>query len=466
MKEMYTPMTIAHKSRVLDMTRGDPFRLVLQFSLPLFCSNMLQQVYNLTDTALAGHLLGSAALAEIGATAALYGLIMNFAFGMNNGLALTVSRCFGAGEREGIRRAVGWMVTLSAAVSLVLTTVSLLGRGALLQVLQVPAEVWDGAAAYLTVILLGIPLTMLYNMEAALLRAVGNSVTPLLFLLFSSVLNVGLDAAFMGPLGMGVRGAAVATVLAQGISAVLGAVYLVRSYPELHFAPAHFKKSTRRAVMNMFWAGMSMGLMSAIYNLGSVALQSSINALGSVYITAQTAARRMAEMYFIPGGALGIGVATFSSQNLGAGRRSRIWQSVRAALKIYFVWWLFVLAFTFLLGEPVLRLITGSSDARIISNAMLYLKISVPIIPPMAVLVILRNMLQGIRHTVEPLLASALELIGKVIFAVWLVPVWGYRAVCFCEPTTWIICFVFILLAVWRCRSDLQDACPPDKTPA
>lgn len=459
-------MTTAHKSRVLDMTRGDPFRLVLQFSLPLFCSNMLQQVYNLTDTALAGHLLGSAALAEIGATAALYGLIMNFAFGMNNGLALTVSRCFGAGEREGIRRAVGWMVTLSAAVSIVLTTVSLLGRGALLQVLQVPAEVWDGAAAYLTVILLGIPLTMLYNMEAALLRAVGNSVTPLLFLLFSSVLNVGLDAAFMGPLGMGVRGAAVATVLAQGISAVLGAVYLVRSYPELHFAPAHLKKSARRAVMNMFWAGMSMGLMSAIYNLGSVALQSSINALGSVYITAQTAARRMAEMYFIPGGALGIGVATFSSQNLGAGRRSRIGQSVRAALKIYFVWWLFVLAFTFLLGEPVLCLITGSSDARIISNAMLYLKISVPIIPPMAVLVILRNMLQGIRHTVEPLLASALELIGKVIFAVWLVPVWGYRAVCFCEPTTWIICFVFILLAVWRCRSDLQDACPPDKTPA
>lgn len=459
-------MTTAPKSRVLDMTRGDPFRLVLQFSLPLFCSNLLQQVYNLTDTALAGHLLGSAALAEIGATAALYGLIMNFAFGMNNGLALTVSRCFGAGEREGIRRAVGWMVTLSAAVSLVLTTVSLLGRGALLQALQVPAEVWDGAAAYLTVILLGIPLTMLYNMEAALLRAVGNSVTPLLFLLFSSVLNVGLDAAFMGPLGMGVRGAAVATVLAQGISAVLGAVYLVRSYPELHFAPAHLKKSACRAVMNMFWAGMSMGLMSAIYNLGSVALQSSINALGSVYITAQTAARRMAEMYFIPGGALGIGVATFSSQNLGAGRRSRIGQSVRAALKIYFIWWLFVLAFTFLLGEPVLRLITGSSDARIIPNAMLYLKISVPIIPPMAVLVILRNMLQGIRHTVEPLLASALELIGKVIFAVWLVPVWGYRAVCFCEPTTWIICFVFILLAVWRCRSDLQDACPPDKTPA
>ena len=451
-------MSTARKSRVLDMTRGDPFRLILQFSAPLFCSNLLQQLYNLTDTALAGHLLGSAALAEIGATAALYGLIMNFAFGMNNGLALTVSRYFGAGDENGMRRAVGWMVTLSVAVSLVLTGSSLLGRDALLTVLQVPAEAWDGASAYLTVILLGIPLTMLYNMEAALLRAVGNSVTPLLFLLFSSVLNVGLDAAFMGPLGLGVRGAAIATVLAQGISAMLGVVYILRGYPELHFTFKQLRSATRHAVTNMFWAGLSMGLMSAIYNLGSVALQSSINALGSVYITAQTAARRLAELYFIPGGALGIGVATFSSQNLGAGRRSRIWQSVKAALMVYFVWWVFVMTFTFLLGETAIRGITGSTDEVIISNALLYLKISVPIIPPMAVLVILRNMLQGIQHTVEPLLASGLELVGKVIFAIWLVPVWGYRAVCFCEPTTWVICFVFILLATWRCRGDLQDA--------
>lgn len=439
-------MATAHKSRVLDMTQGDPFRLVLQFSMPLFCSNLLQQLYNLTDTALAGHLLGSAALAEIGATAALYGLIMNFAFGMNNGLALTVSRYFGAGDESGIRRAVGWMVTLSAAVSLVLTGCSLLGRDALLTVLQVPAQAWGGASAYLTVILLGIPLTMLYNMEAALLRAVGNSVTPLLFLLFSSVLNVGLDAAFMGPLGLGVRGAAIATVLAQGISAVLGVVYILRGYPELRFTPRQLGAATRRAVTGMFWAGLSMGLMSAIYNLGSV------------YITAQTAARRLAELYFIPGGALGIGVATFSSQNLGAGRRSRIWQSVKAALAIYFVWWVFVMAFTFLLGGAAIRGITGSTDEVIISNALLYLKISAPVIPPMAVLVILRNMLQGIRHTVEPLLASGLELVGKVIFAVWLVPVQGYRAVCFCEPTTWVVCFVFILLAVWRCRGDLRDA--------
>ena len=449
-------MSTARRGRVLDMTQGDPFRLVLQFSMPLFCSNLLQQLYNLADTALAGHILGSAALAEIGATAALYGLITNFAFGMNNGLALTVSRYFGAGDHKGMRRAVGWMSILSVATGAVLTVLSLAGRGALMALLQVPAETYDGALAYLTLILAGIPLTMLYNMEAALLRAVGNSMTPLLFLLFSTVLNVGLDVAFMGSLGWGVRGAALATVLAQGISAVLGLFYLLRNYPELHFDRRGLRTS-RHAILTMFWAALSMGLMSAIYNIGSVALQSSINALGPAYIAAQTAARRLAEVYFIPGSALGIGVATFSSQNLGAGKQSRIKKSVQAALLIYGLWWIFVMIFTFGFGSWAVQALTGTDDEVILQNALLYLKISTPIIPPMAVLVILRNMLQGIQHTLEPLIASGLELIGKVIFAIWLVPAYGYTAVCFCEPVTWVICFVFILFAAWRCRGDLTE---------
>ena len=445
------------QSRVTDMTRGDPVRLLLNFSAPLFLSNLLQQFYNLADTALAGHILGDAALAEIGATAALYGLIMNFAFGMNNGLALTVSRLFGAGDEKGVRRATAWMLALAGATAAVLTVVFVGVRRPLLVLLQVPEASIDGALAYLTLILLGIPLTMLYNMEAALLRAVGNSVTPLLFLLFSSVLNVGLDAAFMGPLGLGVRGAAIATVLAQGISAVLGVVYILRGYPELRFTSRQLGATTRRAVTGMFWAGLSMGLMSAIYNIGSVVLQSSINALGSTYIAAQVAARRFAELFFIPGGALGIAVATYSSQNLGAGHRSRIMKGVTTALGIYFVWWVFVMLFVFFLSDPAVRAITGTNDEVIISNAVLYLKISAPVIPPMAVLVIVRNMLQGIQHTIEPLLASGLELIGKVIFGVWIVPAVGYTAVCFCEPVTWVICFVFILGALYRCRGELKD---------
>ena len=272
-------MATAHKSRVLDMTQGDPFRLVLQFSMPLFCSNLLQQLYNLTDTALAGHLLGSAALAEIGATAALYGLIMNFAFGMNNGLALTVSRYFGAGDESGIRRAVGWMVTLSAAVSLVLTGCSLLGRDALLTVLQVPAQAWGGASAYLTVILLGIPLTMLYNMEAALLRAVGNSVTPLLFLLFSSVLNVGLDAAFMGPLGLGVRGAAIATVLSQAVGAVWILRFLTGKKTLLRLRRDYLRPE-RNVILPVMALGISTFVMLSTESLLSISFSSSLARYG------------------------------------------------------------------------------------------------------------------------------------------------------------------------------------------
>lgn len=444
------------QSRVTDMTRGDPVRLLLNFSAPLFLSNLLQQFYNLADTALAGHILGDTALAEIGATAALYGLIMNFAFGMNNGLALTVSRLFGAGDEKGVRRATAWMLALAGATAAVLTVVFVGVRRPLLVLLQVPEASIDGALAYLTLILLGIPLTMAYNMEAALLRAIGNSLTPLYFLLFSTVLNIGLDIAFMGPLQLGVGGAAAATVVAQGISAVLCGWYIIRNYPALHFTRNAFANGKNFAD-NMFWAGLSMGLMSAIYNIGSVVLQSSINALGSTYIAAQVAARRFAELFFIPGGALGIAVATYSSQNLGAGRRSRIMKGVTTALGIYFVWWVFVMLFVFFLSDPAVRAITGTNDEVIISNAVLYLKISAPVIPPMAVLVIVRNMLQGIQHTIEPLLASGLELIGKVIFGVWIVPAVGYTAVCFCEPVTWVICFVFILGALYRCRGELKD---------
>lgn len=444
------------QGRVTDMTRGDPVRLLLNFSAPLFLSNLLQQFYNLADTALAGHILGDAALAQIGATAALYGLIMNFAFGMNNGLALTVSRLFGAGDDKGVRRATAWMLALAAATAAVLTVVFVGVRRPLLVLLQVPEATMEGALAYLTLILLGIPLTMAYNMEAALLRAIGNSLTPLYFLLFSTVLNIGLDIAFMGPLQLGVGGAAAATVVAQGISAVLCGWYIIRNYPALHFTRNAFANGKEFAA-NMFWAGLSMGLMSAIYNIGSVVLQSSINALGSTYIAAQVAARRFAELFFIPGGALGIAVATYSSQNLGAGHRSRIMKGVTTALGIYFVWWVFVMLFVFFLSDPAVRAITGTNDEVIISNAVLYLKISAPVIPPMAVLVIVRNMLQGIQHTIEPLLASGLELIGKVIFGVWIVPAVGYTAVCFCEPVTWVICFVFILGALYRCRGELKD---------
>lgn len=313
----------------------------------------------------------------------------------------------------------------------------------------------EGALFYLTIIMAGFPLTMMYNLEASLLQAVGNSVMPLAFLFFSSVLNVGLDFLFMGPMTLGVQGAAAATVLAQGISAVLGLAYIFRFYPELRFSRKDFKVE-KVFVMDMLWSGLSMGLMNAIYNIGSVVLQSSINALGSVYIAAQVGGRRLAELFYTPGLALGTSTAIYSSQNHGAGKGKRIFRGMLTAIFLYGIWWLVALGFTFTLAPAAVRMLTGSSNPEVISNGLLYLRISIPMVPPMAVLVIIRNALQGMQHLKAPLVCSTLELIGKVIFAIWLVPAFGYIAVCVCEPVKWVICCGFIVVAAWVFREEFM----------
>lgn len=335
----------ARAERMLDMTVGSPARLLARFAFPLFLGNLLQQIYNLADTAIAGHMLGDAALTQIGASAALYSLITNLAFGMNNGLALPVSRHFGAKDSERLRQSVAWTVILSGACAALLTVVFLLFRFPILRALHTPEDMFSGAMDYLVVILAGIPLTMAYNLEASLLQAVGNSRTPLLLLLFSSVLNIALDILFMGPLQMGVGGAAIATILSQG---------------------------------------------------------------------------------------------------------------VKTAIMLYGAWWAIAMLLTFTLGAPTVRLISGSSDETVLSAAVQYLYISIPMIPPMAILVILRSMMQGIRRRISPLICSAVEMIGKIVFALWIVPAYGYIAVCVCEPVTWVACCAMICIAVWRCRSELR----------
>lgn len=449
-------MDTKEKSRVLDMTKGKPFLLVLQFALPLFFGNLLQQFYNLADTAIAGHVLGDTALAEIGAVAALYGLITNFAFGMNNGLALSLSRSFGAGDEKKMKHATCWMVTISMSAAIVLMVIFLLCEKPLLMLLQVPDDTMAGAMKYLTIILIGIPFTMAYNMEAAMLQAVGNSMTPLLFLLFSSVLNITLDYVFMAPLAMGIGGAAFATVLSQGVSAFLAFLLIRRNYPLLHFKKTDYKVE-KKFVLEMAGAGLSMALMSAIYNIGSVILQGSINALGNLYITAQVGARRLAELFHTPGLALGTSVATYTSQNMGGGNRSRIKKGVWSAFFMFAIWWVISMIFVTFLAEDAVRLVTGSSNAEIIYNTVLYLRISFPLIPTMAVIIILRNMLQGMNHLLMPLICSGLELLGKVVFAIRIVPVYGYVAVCVCEPATWIICCIFILICTFLCRKEFRE---------
>ena len=445
------------KSRVLDMTKGNIPRLLLSFAFPIFVGCLLQQLYNLADTAIAGHLLGDNALAQIGATAALYSLITSFCIGLTNGLSLPVSRWFGNGEMNEMRKSSCWMIILSLITALVMTAGFLIFRYPLLRVLQTPKDTFAGAMSYITIILAGIPLTMMYNTESGLLRAIGNSITPLIFLIISSVINVILDVLFMGPLHLGIQGAASATILAQAISVVLCLFYIIKNYPQLR--PNHCDLHVPFTfILDMFLTGMSMALMNAIFSIGSVILQSSINALGNVYIAAQVGGRRLAELFMMPGTALASSAATFSSQNYGAEKRSRIWGGVKVAFGLYLIWWLIAVTFSVFVAPYAVRLITGSNNPTVIDNALLYVRISTAMFPPMAFLVIMRNALQGMRHQLSPLLCSGLELIGKVIFAFWIVPVKGYLAVCVCEPVTWVVCFVFIAGAALLFRKDFRDS--------
>mgnify|MGYP004571185655 FL=1 len=453
---MNASQTSASPSQTLDMTSGNILRILLTFALPVFFGSLLQQFYNLADTAIAGNMLGDAALAQIGATSALYSMLTMFSVGLNNGFAISVSRWFGAGDNRKMKQAAAWMMVFSLSVGLLLAALLFLFRCPLLRLLQTPDTAFAGALAYITVIFLGLPFTMLYNMEASLLRAIGNSVVPLLFLAFSSVLNIILDVWFLGSLHMGIQGAAIATVLAQAVSALLGLFYLYRSYPLLRFSFDSLRTGFSFA-LDVFFNGLSMALMNAVYNIGSVILQGSINALGSTYIAAQVGGRRLAEMFMLPGDSLGASMATYSSQNFGAGKRKRIGDGAKIACALYLIWWLAALLFTFTIAPAVIRLITGSQDPEVLSNALMYLQVCVPIFPPMGFLVILRNCLQGMHHRYVPLFCSVLELIGKILFALFLVPSIGYRAVCFCEPTTWIICCAVICIFTFMIRKEFRD---------
>ena len=453
---MNASQTSASPSQTLDMTSGNILRILLTFALPVFFGSLLQQFYNLADTAIAGNMLGDAALAQIGATSALYSMLTMFSVGLNNGFAISVSRWFGAGDNRKMKQAAAWMMVFSLSIGLFLAALLFLLRCPLLRLLQTPDTAFAGALAYITMIFLGLPFTMLYNMEASLLRAIGNSVVPLLFLAFSSVLNIILDVWFLGSLHMGIQGAAIATVLAQAVSALLGLFYLYRSYPLLRFSFDSLRTGFSFA-LDVFFNGLSMALMNAVYNIGSVILQGSINALGSTYIAAQVGGRRLAEMFMLPGDSLGASMATYSSQNFGAGKRKRIGDGAKIACALYLIWWLAALLFTFTIAPAVIRLITGSQDPEVLSNALMYLQVCVPIFPPMGFLVILRNCLQGMHHRYVPLFCSVLELIGKILFALFLVPSIGYRAVCFCEPTTWIICCAVICIFTFMIRKEFRD---------
>lgn len=433
-----------------DLTTGRPMKQILLFLLPILAGNILQLTYSLVDTRIVGSVLGDTALAAVGATTSLSTLVIGFLQGLTNGFAVIVARYCGSGDRRGLKRAVAAAVSLSLGVSAALTACALIFLPQIFRLLHIGADIYALSYEYIFVIFAGMTIAMLYNLCAALLRAVGDSVTPLLFLAVSVVLNIGGDLFCMKTLHMGVRGAAIATVCSQLFATLMCLWFIWKKCELLHIGKADFSFS-RELVRGLLSSGLSMGFMGCLVNIGSVALQTGINTLGNDYIVAHTAARKITELFMLAFGVIGTTMATYAGQNFGAGRIDRVKEGVRAGLTIVLLWSGVAVLCSYTIAPTLIRLVTGTSNETVISAAWSYLKFDTLLYWVTAIIIVLRNTMQGIGDHITPIISSSIECVGKVILVNLLVPPLGYWGIIVAEPITW--CFMVIPLIVQYVRN-------------
>lgn len=428
-----------------DLTTGKPERLILSFALPIAAGNIFQLCYSFADVWIVGKKLGSEALAAVGSTSTLNDLIVGFLIGLTNGFAVITAQSFGAKKYDLLRRAVSHTIMLGLLVSAVLTVFSVSSLTPILNLLNVPAEHFEQACAYAKVILLGMTFSMIYNICASVLRAIGDTVTPLIFLIISAVLNVILDFVFIAGLGTGVEGAAYATIIAQAISAILCAVYMHIRYPLLHLKKQDLIPNGSM-VHKLMSCGISMGLMNSLVAFGTVALQSSINTFGTNIIVAHTAARKLTSLFMMPFAVLGMTMSAYCAQNYGAGKYGRIRCGVFKAVSFCWIWCAGLIVVIYTLAPVMLRVITSADDPEIIDTATLYLRINCILYCVTAVISVFRNSLQGIGVHHTPIISSAIELIGKVAVVMFLAPRIGYMGIILSEPIVWVVMVIPLIV--------------------
>ena len=432
----------------VDLMHGPIFKSLVLFMLPILVSSLFQQLYNTVDTMIVGNVLGDTALAAIGSCGAIYELLVGFGLGIGNGLAIVAARAYGAQDEDLLKKTVAGSLVIGLIASLAITAAGFLGLRPLLELLDTPAEILEDAYSYIIVIDLGVLVMFAYNLCAGLLRAIGNSVMPLVFLLISSALNVVLDLWFIAGLGMGVKGAAVATVLAQGVSVVLCVLYVAARVRILLPERRHFAVSSK-LYWDLFSQSISMGLMSSIVSAGSVVLQYGINGLGTLTIAGHTAARKLFAFTDMPLISMANAASTFVSQNYGARQPQRI----RRGMREVWIYSVVVMVASVLLmnvgAEWMVRLVSGSVEPVVLENGARYLRWNAPFYAVLGVLLSTRYALQSLGEKILPLFSSIIELVGKILFVLVFIPRFAYDAVILCEPVVW--CFMALyLVAVYR----------------
>lgn len=428
-----------------DMTTGKPMVKILNFTVPVFIGSVFQQFYNMMDAVIVGKFVGTKALAAVGATGTVMFLILGFLIGLTAGFTVLTSQKYGAGKLDEVRQTVGNAAFLSIIVSVAITIVSMIGMKKLLIFMNTPADIFQDAYVYIMIICGGIFAQVLYNLLASILRALGNSKTPLYFLIVSAFLNIALDLILIIVFRMGVAGAALATVVSQGVSGLLCLFYIGKYVPELRLTRDDWK-FRKNLAKNQISVGIPMGLQYSITAIGTMMVQSALNILGSYPVAAFTAGSKIEGIFSQAFVAIGTAMATYNAQNIGAGKLDRVRQGFRSAHVIGITYAVIAGLFLIFAGKYLSYLFISDNAEEVIPMVDVYVKCTGAFFIPLYFVNSFRNGIQGMGYGILPMLAGVAELSGRGITAIVAASKESYLGACLASPMAWIIATAMLVM--------------------
>lgn len=432
-----------------DMTSGKPVKLILAFSIPMLIGNIFQQFYSMVDTIVVGRFIGVDALAAVGATGAMSFLVLGFILGLTNGFSVIVAQRFGANDKDGVRKAVAMSVYLSIGSTIVITAISLLGAMPLLEIMNTPSNIIKDSFSYISIIYGGTLVVIFYNLFSSILRALGDSKTPLYFLIISSVINVILDIVLVVVIPLGVKGTAIATIISQGISCVLCFIYMKHKFPILKLTKKDWKVEVP-LMRRLLVIGVPAAIQYSIIAIGIMILQFAINGLGSDVVAAYTAASKVEQLVTQPGVTFGTAMATYAAQNLGARKYNRINDGVKSCVIISTIANIISGLVLVFLGRYLTKLFVSGDAGNVIEVAQQYLNTISVFLWILGLLFIYRNTIQGMGNASVPMAAGIAELVMRIIAAIGLSRLFGYTGICFASPIAWIGSVAILLTSYYK----------------
>lgn len=427
-----------------DLTVGNPPEQLIRFSVPLLLGNLFQQFYNVIDTMIIGRNCGDLGLASIGAATPLNYLLNNLTIGVTLGFSVVIAKYFGARNYTEQKRSEALSIFWGLLIAVGMSIIAGFCAGPFFRFTKTPEDVLPGAYNYISVIIMFQVIPFIYNLEAAFLRAVGNSRIPVLALIIGLISNTLLDILLVSGMGLDLKGAALATVISQLISALICLIYIWKKCDALHLHRNNFELS-KSATLELLGMGFSTAMTLSVVEVGTIVLQSAINSFGSMYISAHTASRRLLSLATVPLNSMGSAAATFTGQNYGAKKPERIIAGIKSAMTFSFAWSLIANLVFWPFGGALIGFLTGTQNQEIIQTSVYYLRFHFPLLFVLSVLFIFRQALQGLTDKRTPVISSALEMICKVVITYIMIPIIGFLGVCIAEPLIWVICMIFLV---------------------